>query len=210
VIGYARQWQRCNARGEDCKNLAGATEAGYELTTADEGSRLRMAVLAGNWVSSVSQAFSAPTAVVAPKPPAPRKDTGADGKKDSRSGGGAAPGRAGASAPLRMTRLKLSPRRFAVAHRRALKGTRLDGARISWRLNRPASVKLTFQRHLRRGWVRVGVITRAARAGNGELRFRGRFGNRPLKPQRYRLVVAATQGRERTAARHLGFRVLKG
>jgi hypothetical protein len=104
----------------------------------------------------------------------------------------------------------MSPRRFAVAHRRALKGTRLDGARVSWRLNRAATVKLTFQRHTRRGWVRVGAITRAARAGTGELRFRGRFGSRLLKPQRYRLVVAATQGREQTAARHLGFRVLKG
>jgi hypothetical protein len=104
----------------------------------------------------------------------------------------------------------MSPRRFLVAHRRAIKGTRLDGARVSWRLNRAATVKLTFQRHTRRGWVRVGVITRAAKAGNGELRFRGRFGNRLLKPQRYRLMVAATQGRERTAARHIGFRVLKG
>jgi hypothetical protein len=213
-IGYAQQWQRCDAAGAVCKNLAGATEASYAPTAADEGSKLRVAVLAGSWISSVSQAFSAPTAVVAPKPVTARNDTSGPGgksKTDGRPGTGGSPtGRPGSSATLRLTRVKMSPRRFLVAHRRAIKGTRLDGARVSWRLNRAATVKLTFQRHTRRGWVRVGVITRAAKAGNGELRFRGRFGNHLLKPQRYRLMVAATQGRERTAARHIGFRVLKG
>jgi hypothetical protein len=209
-IGYAQQWQRCDASGAACKNLAGATDADYELTAADEGSKLRVAVFAGNWISSVGQAFSAATAVVAPRPVAARKETGGPGgksKTDGRPGTGGSPG---ASGTLRLTRLKMSPRRFTVAHRRAVKGTRLDGARVSWRLNRAATVKLTFQRHTRRGWVRVGVISRAAKAGNGELRFRGRFGKRLLKPQRYRVTVAATQGSKRTAARHLAFRVLKG
>ncbi len=72
-------------------------------------------------------------------------------------------------------------------------------------------MRLTFQRHTRRGWERVGVITRASKAGTGVVRFRGRFGSRLLKPQRYRVVVTATTpGGNRTAARHLGFRVLKG
>ena len=33
---------------------------------------------------------------------------------------------------------------------------------------------------------------------------------RMLRPQRYRFVVTAVSGRERTAARRIGFRVVKG
>ena len=69
------------------------------------------------------------------------------------AGGGARPGPAPARRKLRLTKLKMSPRRFAVSHRRAPRGTRLDGTRISWRLNRAATVRLTFQR---RGRARAG------------------------------------------------------
>ena len=103
----------------------------------------------------------------------------------------------------------MSPRRFAVSSRRPRRGTRLDGTRISWRLNRAATVRLTFQRRTRRGWVRIGRITRAARAGTGVVRFRGRFGARLLRPQRYRLVISAAGGGERTAPRRIAFRVVK-
>ena len=124
---------------------------------------------------------------------------------------GSTPGRpAGRPAKLRLTKVKLSPRRFTVSHRRPPKGTRLDGTRVSWRLNRAATVRLTFQKHTRKGWKRVGVITRAAKAGAGEVRFRGRFGKRLLTPQRYRLVVTASGGGDRTPTRRLGFRVVKG
>jgi hypothetical protein len=193
-LGY--QWQRCDPA---CGNLAGARGATHEPTEADKGHRLRVAVLAGNWVSSVSQAFSAPTGAIAARPETRREDG-----EGPRSRGGPA------GAPLRLTRVKMSPRRFAVAHRRLPKGTKLDGSRVSWKLSRAATARLTFQRHTRRGWVRVGTISRASKAGTGELRFRGRFGKRLLKPQRYRLVVTATQGGERTPARRLGFRVVRG
>jgi hypothetical protein len=216
-IGTTRQWQRCDARGEACKNLPGATAAGYEATADDEGNTLRVAVLAGNWISSVSQELSAPTGVVKPKPAeTPRKGDDpvrrdGDAPNGRQGGGGTPAGRPGAkNAKLRLTRVKMTPRRFAVAHRRAPKGTKLDGTRVTWRLNFAAPVRLTFQRHTRKGWVRVGTITRTARAGNGELRFRGRFGKRLLKPQRYRLVISAGKGSNRTSARNLGFRVLKG
>ena len=199
-IATARRWQRCATR---CVTIAGATGATYRLTDADRGHRLRVAALAGNWISSVSQAFSALTDVVAA-----RSETAREGG-DPTPGSGGRTSPAGRSAPLRLTRVKMSPRRFAVSSRRPRRGTRLDGTRISWRLNRAATVRLTFQRRTRRGWVRIGQITRAARAGTGVVRFRGRFGARLLRPQRYRLVISAAGGGERTAPRRIAFRVVK-
>jgi hypothetical protein len=203
-ISRAWQWQRCDTR---CINVAGARSATYALTPADEGRTLRVAVLAGNWISSVSQAYSAPTRVVAPRPAEPRTE-----REDSDSphgSGGSSPSGSSRDA-LKLSRLKMSPRRFAVSHPRPRRGTRLDGTRVTWRLNRAATVRLTFQRRGRSDWVTVGRITRRAHAGSGVVRFRGRFGRRLLKPRRYRLVVTASAGGERTAPRRVGFRVVKG
>ena len=50
----------------------------------------------------------------------------------------------------------MSPRRFAVAHRKPKAGTRLDGAAITWRLNRRATVRLTFQRARGKGHTAAG------------------------------------------------------
>ena len=110
-----------------------------------------------------------------------------------------------------MTKLKMSPRRFAVAHKRLPKGTKLDGSRISWKLSRSATVKLNVQRHTPQGLERGSESSPAsAKAGAGEVRFRGRFGRKLLAPRRYRLVVSASGGGDRTPARRLAFRVLKG
>jgi hypothetical protein len=201
-IALARQWQRC--QGARCVNIAGATGTRYEVVAADEGKTLRAAVLAGNWRSSVSQAFSAPTAEVEPKPVDPPR---AEPPHRPRGGASPSPARPGR---LRLTNLRMSPRRFAVSHRRLPRGTRLDGARLSWRLNRTATVRLTFAKRAGKGFKRVGVITRAGKAGTGEVRFRGRFGRKLLKPHRYRVTVVARSGHERTAARRLGFRVVQG
>ena len=74
----------------------------------------------------------------------------------------------------------MSPRRFAVSHKRKRRGTRLDGSRITWKLNRAATVRLTIQRLAgspkHRRWVRVRTIKRQAKKGAGVVRFRGRFG----------------------------------
>jgi CRISPR/Cas system endoribonuclease Cas6 (RAMP superfamily) len=106
--------------------------------------------------------------------------------------------------------VRVQPRTFAVAHRRALRGTRLDGTRISWRLDRAAKVQLRFERRRGRHWVKVGTITRSARAGAGVVRFTGRFGRKLLAPRRYRVVVSASAGGQRTPAKRVGFRVVKG
>jgi hypothetical protein len=62
-IGYAYQWQRCDANGGRCKNIGQATGASYLLTTADVGATIRVRVTAKNSSGSTS-ASSAPTAVV--------------------------------------------------------------------------------------------------------------------------------------------------
>jgi hypothetical protein len=70
-ITYTYDWQRCNARGNACKSIAGAGRASYTLTSADEGATMRVRVVARNADGSGS-ATSAPTRVVQapPKPPA--------------------------------------------------------------------------------------------------------------------------------------------
>ena len=69
TITYAHQWQRCNPAGASCANIAGATQSTYTQVPADVGSTLRDVVTATNAGGSVS-ASSAPSALVAPDPPA--------------------------------------------------------------------------------------------------------------------------------------------
>jgi hypothetical protein len=204
------RWQRCDARGLACRTIGGANGGSYEVTAADVGATLRVVVSAGNWISAVGQAASPATGVV-PKPPAPR---GAGARPDA--GGGAPKGGrpdARRRAPA-LTRVRMSPRRFAVAHRRPKLGTRLDGSTITWRLDKAAKVRLKFQRvrgkRAARRFVTVGVIKRSAKAGAGVVRFRGRFGPRLLAPGRYRLVATAAHRGARSKPVRIRFRVVRG
>jgi hypothetical protein len=63
-ITYAYRWQRCDGTGAACQTLPGAEGPSLTPTVADKGSRLRVVVFASNAVSAVSQATSAPSAVV--------------------------------------------------------------------------------------------------------------------------------------------------
>ena len=69
AVTYTYQWQRCNAQGAACIDIAGATGATYALVTADVGSTLRVRVTAKNADGSTA-ATSAQTAVVASAGPA--------------------------------------------------------------------------------------------------------------------------------------------
>ena len=66
---YQYKWQRCNAAGASCVNIANATSSVYTLVGADAGHKIRSAVLASN-VNGPAFAYapSAPTSVVLPKP----------------------------------------------------------------------------------------------------------------------------------------------
>jgi hypothetical protein len=69
-LSYAYQWQRCDSGGNNCLNIDGATGSTYTLVGSDIGARLRVVVMASNWISSYGQAASDPTPVVAAAKPA--------------------------------------------------------------------------------------------------------------------------------------------
>ena len=66
---FAYQWQDCNASGEGCLNVSGATSASYKLLGGDVGHRLRLVVTAAN-NGGLTAAASAATVTVMPLPPA--------------------------------------------------------------------------------------------------------------------------------------------
>src|SRR5579864_888027 len=64
-ITYAYQWQRCDATGGNCANIAGATNTSYTATSADVGNVLRVNVTATN-SKSAATATTPETGIVAP------------------------------------------------------------------------------------------------------------------------------------------------
>jgi hypothetical protein len=67
---FGFRWIRCNAQGNDCGDISGATENNYVVQTADLGRTLRVRVIARNDDGSRT-ATSAQTAVVAEQPEPP-------------------------------------------------------------------------------------------------------------------------------------------
>ncbi len=53
-LTYTYQWQRCNASGAACSNIAAATSASYIPTTADQGATLVVSVTARNTTGSAT------------------------------------------------------------------------------------------------------------------------------------------------------------
>ncbi len=64
--GYTYQWQDCDASGQNCSNIAGATSNSYQLTSADVGDTVVSVVTATNAGGSTPQASSATAVVTAP------------------------------------------------------------------------------------------------------------------------------------------------
>jgi hypothetical protein len=72
-ITYAFQWLRCNARGDGCSQIAGASDSDYTTAEQDLGRTLRVTVTAENARGRTSKR-SSPTSVVTrgtPPPPPP-------------------------------------------------------------------------------------------------------------------------------------------
>lgn len=70
-ISFAYQWQRCDAAGANCTNIAGATSSTYVMTATDvdPAVTVRVQVIATNAAGSSSPAFS-PVVGAPPPPPA--------------------------------------------------------------------------------------------------------------------------------------------
>jgi len=68
-ISFAYQWQRCDANGGNCSNIAGATNRSYTVAAADVNRSVRVVVRATNSAGNRS-ATSAPTGVAQPGGPA--------------------------------------------------------------------------------------------------------------------------------------------
>jgi hypothetical protein len=64
---YTYQWQRCDAAGNNCQDIPGATHSTYTPTAADVGGTVRVVVTATNAAGATSS-VSAPIAVVAAPP----------------------------------------------------------------------------------------------------------------------------------------------
>src|ERR1700749_1273441 len=62
---FAYAWSRCDANGDNCAAVAGATASSYTVQSADVSGTVRVTVTAKNADGS-GQATSAPTAVVTP------------------------------------------------------------------------------------------------------------------------------------------------
>ena len=66
---FAHQWQRCDAQGETCADIAGATASSYTVVSGDVGATLRLAVTAsglGGELSALSEPSDAVLAIPEP------------------------------------------------------------------------------------------------------------------------------------------------
>lgn len=69
-LGFAWQWLRCDAEGEECEPIPGAIEADRSVKELDLGSTLRLKVTASNKAGSASEVSTATAMVTEPEPPA--------------------------------------------------------------------------------------------------------------------------------------------
>jgi hypothetical protein len=65
---YTYQWQSCDASGNNCNSIAGATNQTYVLVSGDAGRTIRVAVTATNSGGNSTPAVSSQTAAIAGQP----------------------------------------------------------------------------------------------------------------------------------------------
>jgi hypothetical protein len=69
TLTYAYQWQRCDASGDNCQNIAGATGSHYTPTAADVANTVRVVVTATNEAGTSTPTASTPIAIKASSAP---------------------------------------------------------------------------------------------------------------------------------------------
>ncbi len=197
------QWQRCN--GNLCSNLTGVVDANYKTGAIDSGFSIRVVEMAGNWVSSVSQAASNQIQM-----PGQRPAPGVVPPTTPASGNVAA-----GITKLTITKITVSPRRFKAQKVVKVRGKKktIGGTTIRWRLNVPAKVQIVVQKKKGKRWVNFGSIQRDGKAGAGKYLFTGRIvNNKLIGPALYRFVISASRNspRLKTPAKAITFTFLKG
>ena len=87
-ITYTYVWLRCNDKGDNCAEIQGTNDPGYEVRDADTGRTIRVRVVAHNDRGSTS-AISNPTGVVGTNqpPPPPPPSTGTLPVSDLKAAG---------------------------------------------------------------------------------------------------------------------------
>jgi hypothetical protein len=68
ALTFTYQWRRCNAQGQACQNILGATQQTYRLTSADLGSRIVVVVTARDPSGATQSASSTASPAVAGVP----------------------------------------------------------------------------------------------------------------------------------------------
>jgi uncharacterized delta-60 repeat protein len=118
-------------------------------------------------------------------------------------------------APLALSGLKVTNRRFAVARRSTpavgqaqAVASRKRGTAFLFRLTRAGTVTIRIKRLGHRG--RIVKLTRSSQAGANRVRFSGRVGRRTLRPGRYRATLTAVdQAGSRSKPSALTFRIVR-
>jgi uncharacterized repeat protein (TIGR01451 family)/CSLREA domain-containing protein len=114
--------------------------------------------------------------------------------------------------PAAVSRLSISPRKFAPAR----KGATLSvhrGARIRFRLSRASRVRFVLQRLGKRKHyvsVRHGRIERRGKSGSNSVRFSARIRGRALKPGRYRMRLIPHDAGGTAKPKSVSFRIVRG
>lgn len=213
---YGFEWQRCEADGTGCENVAAGST--YTLTLADVGSRLRVRVTAQNSAGEQASALSALTAVVQ------EKGTDALGRSESpgqappavTSASSGAPNGQNASVNVRLDASFGRGRRLLVT-RAGKRGLRIIGRLLNADDGRPisaAAVEQTFTTP--GGHVKAGrALTTSARgtfaimlphspvSGRWTLRYRPRIGAPVVASVTLRLRVRAQIAWRASSAHHV-------
>ena len=111
------------------------------------------------------------------------------------------------------TKLMMSSRKFAAA-RKGLKVSR-SSSKITWKLNRAATVRLVVQRKMvtkgkKPTWLTMGTISKKnAKKGTTQVTFTGKLGTRKVSKGSYRILATAVAGGQSSAVKTLTFTIVK-
>jgi hypothetical protein len=143
-------WERCNAAGESCVPIAGATGPQYAFQAADVGSTIRYATTATDKDGSAT-AVSAPTPVITETPPPPHSGGGSESPQESPGSGGSGSGsttnnttvnNSSSSAQPAVISLTGLARKLFFTHNRITRRYPRSGFAITGRLTSPSGAPL--------------------------------------------------------------------